>query len=271
MPQPSSVEMLGGLAVGYGAATVIALALSLDLLRGLGSAQPAFGVAALLQRSWTMGIASLASPARRSAERLLILALLGESALAAYAVLARLSQVLEICLQALGNGLYPRALRLLADEGGKELAVRSLRLFWIASMAGVMAFTLGAPTLLELIGAKAYSGSPYLLPMVAAASCFAALPFSAGMSYFHAHRIALYAGMLMLTGFASLALAWTGAWTSQSLAGWCAGILAGNTLLAIAFVQLSEKLYPVGYRLGATAIAFSALALAGFLPILAGR
>jgi O-antigen/teichoic acid export membrane protein len=265
---PSSLDMLAGLAVGYALAAGLAVAVSLPVLRGLASTRPAFAVIELLKRSWTMGAASLAGPLRRSAERLIILALLGEVALAAYAVLARVSQVLEIVLQALGNGLYPRALRLLADDAGKQLAVQSLRLFWIASMAGVLVCALGAPFLLELMGGSAFAGSPYLLPVAAAAACLAALPFSAGMAYFHSKRIALYAGMLMLTSLASLLFAWAGAWVTQSLAGWCAGLLAGSALIGVAFIHVSERLHPVGYRTRTVALAFAVLALEGMLPLL---
>jgi O-antigen/teichoic acid export membrane protein len=265
---PSSLVMLRGLALGYALAAALAIALSYPVLRGMHQARAAFGVIELVRRSWTMGAASLALPARRSAERLIILALLGDAALAAYAVLARISQVLEIVLQALGNGLYPRALRLLGEPSGRHLAVQALHIFWLASAVGVAACIAGAPILLELMGGAAFTGSPYLLPIVAAAACFAALPFNAGMAYFHTRHIATYAGMLLLTSLMSLLLAWAGAWLTQSIAGWCAGLLAGGALLGIVFLRVSERLHPVGYRLRTTAAASVLLSLAGLLPIL---
>lgn len=268
MPRPSAVDMLAGLAMGFAVATVISAALSLEILRGLGASRATQGAIALLKKSWTLGAASLATPARRSAERLVILALLGESALAAYAVLARLSQVIEICLQALGNGLYPRALRLLDGADGKELAVRSLRLFWIASIAAVLAFAAGASPLVQWMGATAFTASPYLLPIVAVVACLSALPFCSGMGYFHQQRIALYALMLMSTGLVSLATATAGAWITQSLAGWCLGLLAGSAACSFAFVYVSEKLHPVGVRAATVAGGLSVLALAGVLPLL---
>lgn len=255
---PSLLAAQIGLATGYLAATALCLLLSGQHL-GPGSALPASGLQearALLALSWPMGLASLALPMRRSSERVLVLALLGESALAAYAVLTRMAQVVEIGLQAIGNGFYPRALRALAEPGGQRLAVRTLQLFWLASLVATLAAAVGAGPLVALYAGPGYAAAAPLLPAAVAIACLAALPYCAGMAFFHARRIGLYAALLVLGAALVLAVAAGALQIEPTLLSWFYATLGAAALVSCVFLAVAERIRPVGYSLvqGLTAL-----------------
>ena len=267
MPPATMPGMLAGYLAGHAVAAAVAAGAAHRVLGGLAGARPSIALAPLLRQSWTLGLASLAGPARRSIERILVLHVLGDAALAAYSVLARLAQVLEIALQSLGNGYYPRALRQLDMPEGRQLAVHALLLFFGISMAGVLVFAVLPGPLLAWLGGKAFVGDARLLAVTGAMASLAALPYCAGMGYFHRRRLALYAGMLLATAVASVLLGWAGMALAGNLAGWCLGLLAGAALGAVAFLHGSERLHPVGYRMLGVSGGVLALAALALLPL----
>lgn len=259
-----------GLLSGYAVATVLCFLLCGKSFRLAGATASATRIRALLKQSWPMGVASLALPGRRSAERFVVLALLGEQALATYALLARIAQVLEIALQALGNGLYPRALRALDEAEGRRLAVQTLQLFWIASFGGLLLSVLASTPLVAWVGGAAYTASAHLLPASIAMACLAALPYCAGMAFFHTRRIGLYATVLMLTAVVAVLAASVGVFASASLSAWLVGGLAGSSVLSVWFIGLSEKAHPVGYSVRRMTIALLTLGSIGTICALSG-
>jgi O-antigen/teichoic acid export membrane protein len=257
---PTLAALQAGLFAGYALATAVCFGCAAASLRKHARSGVRPGAAALLRRSWPMGLASLALPARRGAERFMVLLLLGESALAAFALLARIAQVLEIVLQALGNGLYPRALRSLAEPAGQRLARQTAWLFWLVSGVGIAVCALAPQFVVRWVaGANYLAHAPLLAASVAVAS-LSALPYCLGMSFFHAQRLRRYALALVGTAVFSIAGAGAGAWLFGTLAAWLFGALLASALGALAFVGLSERLHRVGYALPATGLILCALA-----------
>jgi O-antigen/teichoic acid export membrane protein len=258
--RPTLAVLQIGLLVGYILATVVCFGCSGLLLRDRIRSNTLADAAALLRRSWPMGLASLALPARRSAERFMVLALLGEAALAAYALLARIGQILEIVLQAMGNGLYPRALRSLAEPKGQRLAQQTAWLYWLISGASVAVCALVPQFIVRWIGGSSYLDYATLLAAAMCVACLSALPYCVGMSFFHTQQLRRYAGSLVATAVISVACACAGAWIFGTLGAWLFGGLLGSALCAVAFVAISERLHHVGYSIPATLLIISAFA-----------
>lgn len=208
-----------------------------------------------LARAWMLGLASLALPARKSLERLAVLALLGETALAGYAVLLRLAQVTEIALQGLGNGFYPRALRTLGEPEGQQQARQALGLYLAATLGAVLLATLSGRWLVPWFGGPEFANLWPLLPLAVAGAALAALPYCAGMAFFHRQRLGAYAALLLASAASALATAVLGSVLLGSLAGWLCGAAAGSALAGIAFLIASERVQRVGYSLAATVVA----------------
>jgi O-antigen/teichoic acid export membrane protein len=259
-----------GLFVGYLVATALCFGTAVALLRHTEWHAHGPSAIELLRRSWSMGIASLALPARRSAERFIVLALLGDSALAAYALLSRIAQVLEIALQAMGNGLYPRALRALAQPMGQQLALQTARLYWVASGASIAVCALAPQQVLRWIGGPAYLDSAHLLATAMAIASLSALPYCLGMSFFHTQRLRSYALALLGSAALTVACACAGAWVFGTLAAWLFGALLGASVSALGFVGLSERMYRVGYSLPATLSILCAFAATAIAATVAG-
>ena len=269
-PEPSITTMLAGLLAGHSLAVALNALSAKQVLRGMTGSRPVISLPTLFLDSWTLGLANLAGPTRRVSERLLVLSLLGEDALAAFAVLARVAQVLEIALQSLGNGYYPRALRKLDQPEGRQLALYAFQLYLMASVAGVLVLALAAAPVLSLMGGAVFEGDPRLLPVMGAFAAMSALPFCAGMAYYHRRQLALYSRMLLLSAVASLALGWAAMTARGTLAAWCLGLLGGSVLMAIVFLHASERLHPVGYRRDWVTVGLVGVTAVAVLPLVVG-
>lgn len=264
----SNQQLLAGFLGGQIVAMSVSLAFAWRVVGGFGGASSRVRPQALIASSWTLGVASLAAPGRRAVERLLVLGLLGESALAAYAVLARLAQVLEIALQSLGNGYYPRALRTLDEASGQRLAVLALYLFFGATLFAMVVASFAARPVLMLMGGEMVQLPPNLLLMMLAVGALSALPFCAGMAYFHAEKLAHYAGMVLLASLLSLAFGVAAALMVASLQAWVIGLLAGHIVAAMVFLRTSERMHACGYTWGRVLAGLAAIAGLCAVPIL---
>lgn len=258
-----------GLFAGYVLATAVCLGCAVALMRGRERGNT-IDVVGLLRRSWPMGLASLALPARRSVERFIVLLLLGETTLAAYALLARIAQVLEIVLQAMGNGLYPRALRSLAEPAGQRLAQKAAWLYWLASGTSVVVCVLIPQWVVRWIGGESYLDYAPLLAAAVGIASLSALPYCVGMAFFHTQRMHHYAFALVGTAVLSIAFASAGAWIFGTLQAWLFGGLLGSALCAFAFVGYSERLHRVGYSIPATLLILCTLAAMAIAAAISG-